>query len=281
MRLTCFGHAVFALAVAGFGVVSLVGGELAYVWQPAPSWFPGHPALAYASGALLLGCGVGLLFSRTRAPASLVLALCALSSMLLVHLPLIVQKPEEEARWFGLGEMAILIAGAWILFASASLPAARGWRRAVGGARGVRFSRLLFGLALLPIGLSHFVYAEVTAKLVPSWLPGHLAWAYATGAGHLAAALGLLLGVLPRLAATLEALMVSTFVLTIHVPTVVGKPGDGYQWSELCVACFIGGAALLLAHAHRGARWLALGGGEREGETSLPPRESGLGAPPG
>jgi len=251
LRLTCFGHAVFAVALAGLGVLSLVTGDFAYIWQPVPSWVPGRSVLAYASGALLLGCGAGLLWPRTRTRTSLVLMLYGLASMLLLHVPRIAMRPQTEVLWFGLGEIATIVAGAWILLASAAPAPESGWRRAVGGERGTRLARWLFALALLPFGLSHFVYAEVTAKLVPYWLPGHFGWAYLTGAGHIAAGLAILLGILPRLAATLEALMVSIFVLTIHVPGVLGTPGDRDQWTELFVAGFIGGAALLVAHSYR------------------------------
>jgi uncharacterized membrane protein len=247
MRLTCFGHAVFAVALAGLGVLSLVSGHFAYVWQPVPPWVPGRQVLAYASGAILLACAAGLLWRRMLARASLVLALYGLSSMLLLHVPRIAMKPLEEARWFGLGEMATIVAGAWILFMGTAPASASGWRRWVVGERGTRLARWLFALALLPFGLSHFVYARVTADLVPSWLPAHLGWAYLTGAGHIAAGLALLLGILPRLSATLEGLMVSTFVLTVHVPGVLGAPADRDQWTELFVACFVGGAAFLVA----------------------------------
>lgn len=236
MRLTSFGHAVFAIALAGFGVLSLVSGDFTYIWQGVPSWVPARTVLAYASGALLLGCGVGLLWPRARARASLVLTFYGLASMLLLHVPRIASKPQVEALWFGLGEIATIVAGAWILHA---------------GERGTRLARLLFGVALLPFGLSHFVYLQLTAKLVPSWLPGHLGWAYLTGAGHFAAGLAILFGILPRLAATLEGVMVSTFVLTVHVPAVLRAPGDRDQWSELFVACVIGGAAFLVAHTYR------------------------------
>ena len=235
MRLTCLGQAVFAIALAGLAVVGLVSGDFAYIFQPVPAWVPGRTVLAYASCALLLTCGAGLLWERTCPRASLVLTLYGFSSMLLLHVPRILMRPQAEVRWYGIAEIAIIVAGARIL----------------AGERGVRLARMLFGLALLPIGLSHFVYAPLTASLVPSWLPGHLVWAYLTGAGHLASGLAILFGILPRLAATMEAFMVSIFVLTIHVPTVVGAPRDRYQWSELLIACTVGGAALLIARSYR------------------------------
>ena len=258
MRLMGLGHAVFAVALAGLGVLSLGSGDFAYVSQPVPAWVIGRGLLVYASGALLLACGAGLLWPRTLARSSLVLTLYGMASMLLLHAPRIAREPLNEVEWFNLGEIATIVAGAWILFACAApVPASR-WRKAVVGERGVRLARLLFALALPPFGLSHFVYAKATAGMVPSWLPGHLAWAYLTGAGHVAAGLGILLGVLPRLAATLEALMVSTFLLTVNVPDLVGAPRDRWQWTEVFVASAIGGAAFLVARSYRGERWLAI-----------------------
>jgi uncharacterized membrane protein len=249
MRAT-FGHVVFAVALVGFGVLSLVTHEFAYIFQPVPPWVPGRAVLAYASGALLLGCSAGLLWPRTCARASLVLMLYGAASMLLVHVPRIAVAPLKEVLWFGLSEIAIFVAGGWILFARAATVPARGWERTLASERGVRLARLLFALALLPIGLSHFVYADFTAKLVPSWLPAHFGWAYLTGGGHLAAAIGILSGIVPRLAATLEGLMVSTFVLTIHVPDLFRTPGGRDEWTELFVACAIGGVALLVAGSY-------------------------------
>jgi len=246
---------MFAVALVGFGVMSLGSGDFAYVWQPVPKWVIGRPVLAYASGALSLACGAGLLWPRTAARSSLVLALTGLASMLLLHAPRIARTPAVEAEWFNLGEVATVVAGAWILFAGAA--PASSWRKAIAGEPGVRLARRLFALALPAFGLSHFVYAKETATMVPPWLPGHLAWAHLTGAAHIAAGLGILLGVLPRLAATLEALMISTFLLTVNVPDLVRNPGERFQWTEVFVASAIGGAAFLVAHSYRGERWIS------------------------
>src|SRR5580658_10497400 len=87
MRLSGLGHPLFAVALAGFAVLSLGSGDFAYVWQPVPAWVIGRSLLAYASGALLLVCAAGLLWPRTMAGSSLVLALSGVASMLLLHVP--------------------------------------------------------------------------------------------------------------------------------------------------------------------------------------------------
>jgi len=246
-----FGQRVFALALAGMGVLSLLSGNFAYLFQPVPLWVLGRPVLAYASGALLLACGAGLLFRRTLARMSAVTTVYGFLSILLLHVPRIATTPRTEVEWLALGEIAAMVAGAWTLFAWAAPPPAGGRRRAVAGERGVRLARVLYALALLPIGLGHFAYTDVTAGMVPSWLPSHVTWAYLTGAGHVAAGLAILFGILARQAAMLEAFMVSIFVLTVHVPDVLHKPGGYPGWTELFVACAIGGASFIIARGYR------------------------------
>jgi uncharacterized membrane protein YphA (DoxX/SURF4 family) len=116
----------------------------------------------------------------------------------------------------------------------------------------VRMARALYAVGLPLLGFHHFFDAPGAAEAVPAWLPFRLGWAYLTGAGHVAAGVAILLGIVPRLAATLEAIMVTVFVLLIHVPWVIGAPGDGLQWSMLFVASAIGGASWIVARSYAG-----------------------------
>lgn len=65
---------------------------------------------------------------------------------------------------------------------------------------------------------------------------GHRGIAYLTGAGHFAASLGILFAILPRLAATLEAI----------------EPRSRLQWTMLFVASALAGAAWITARSLRG-----------------------------
>jgi len=246
-RLQGAGHAVFAVAVAGLGALGFVWKELPYVWQPAPTWLPGSSGIAYAASGLWLLCGMGLLWPKALPHAARLLIAIAATSMLVIHAPRMVRDPLNELEWFNLGELAALVAGAWILLTGAGPESARRWGR----------GRVLFALALPAFGLSHFLFAEATVGFVPAWLPGRLAWAYLTGGAHIAAGLGLLLGVLPRLAATLEAWMLGVFVLMVNAPDLVRgeKPPEGV-WTEFFVAAAICGTAFLVARTYRGERWI-------------------------
>jgi uncharacterized membrane protein YphA (DoxX/SURF4 family) len=100
------------------------------------------------------------------------------------------------------------------------------------------------------------VYLNQTAPLIPSWLPFHVLLAYFTGAAYVAAGVGILFGVLPRLAATLTAIMVSLFTLLVWVPMVIAAPTSRGDWSEFCVSTAITGAAWAVAESFRG-KWLS------------------------
>jgi hypothetical protein len=53
---------LFAVGMIGLGILALVYGDFALVWQPVAPWIPGRTVLAYASGLIMLLGGVGLLF---------------------------------------------------------------------------------------------------------------------------------------------------------------------------------------------------------------------------
>lgn len=205
---------LFAIGMMGLGVLALVYGDFALVWQPVATWIPERTALAYGSGMLVLVCGVGLLFRATVAWSVRIL-LPYLIVWQLLKLPSLFAAPGLEAVWLGFGELAILLAGGWTLFARlAALPDGSPLAFATGD-RAVRIARFYFGIWIIPIGLSHIMYANVTAQYVPAWLPYRVGWAYLTGAGQIASGLGLVFRVFPPAAAWAEVLQITPYTLLV------------------------------------------------------------------
>jgi uncharacterized membrane protein len=237
----------FALGLIGLGVLSLAYGDFALQWQPVPAGVPGRMYLAYASGLVMIATGAGLLSKRTSRISSAVL-LVYLLLWLLLKLPAVVMAPQLEYNWLGFGEIAVIAAAGLVLFASDRERAEPGSLRFATGASGIRIARIVFGLALIPIGLSHFVYAKETIGFIPEWLPFRRGWAYLTGSGHIAAGLGVLFGVLPRLAAMLEATMIGIFTVLVWLPLVLKTPNQ-LNWTGLLISWTIGAAAWLVAES--------------------------------
>lgn len=223
----------YATGMFGLGVVGLVFGDFAQLWHSAPQWLPARQALDYVSGVLVLACGLGLASTRMQRPASRVLLWFWAFAVLLIEVPVVVKHPLNEIAWQGLAHVTMLLTAAWMLVTA--------------DPRAVRIARLLFGLALIPIGLAHFVYLELTAPLVPGWLPYHTFWAYFTGAAQLAAAAGVLLGIYARLAAGLEALLLATFTFLVWPPLMAAAPAKAGLWSEFTISWAMTAAAWVAA----------------------------------
>jgi uncharacterized membrane protein len=237
---------LFAVGMIGLGILALVYGDFAMVWQPDAPWIPGRTVLAYGSGVIMLLGGVGLLLEATAAWSARIL-FPYLIVWLLLKVPALIAAPQMEAVWLGFGELAVLMAGGWVLFATVARPP-EGSPLAFGTSEsGIHLARMLFAVSLLPIGLSHLVYVKQTAELVPAWLPYRVGWAYVTGAGQIACGLGVLFSVLPRVAARAEAAMISLFTLLVWGPAILAAPKTRLPWTAFFISWAIASAAWVIA----------------------------------
>jgi uncharacterized membrane protein len=244
-----WGHHLFALVMIGLGISGLVSGDFASVWQRIPiENLPGRAFFAYATAVIELATGLGLLFKQSVAISSRILFVFLLLWLILLKVPAIVAVPSMEATWLGFGEIAVIAAGGWILFATYN-----GQDRStfLVGRNGIRNARILFVIALPMIGLSHFFYADETAKYVPAWLPFRHGWAYLTGAGSIAACLGVLTGVFARLAAGLEAAMLVIITVLVWTPWLTPAPVNQMQITAFLISSAIACGAWIVADSYR------------------------------
>lgn len=247
---------VFAAALIGLGITGLVNGDFALVWQHVPlHHLPGRRIIAYACAVIELGLGLGLLFRATVAWASRILLPYMLLWVGLLEIPVVVGMPKNISSWGSVGEIAIMAAGAWCLFAA---HAGRRESRNPGfpfGVTGIRAGRLVLILSLPMIGLEVLMNGA-TYHLPPwiAWLPGSVYWVYLSGAGSLAACLGLLFGVWPRLAATLETAMLAVVTVWFWGPYLhTGRTAT----TAFLISWAIVGGVWLVADTYRGTSWFA------------------------
>jgi uncharacterized membrane protein len=252
--MTGLGRVLFALSFAAFGALVIVTHDLALVWPAAAKGIVWHDTLALLTGSLLFLTAVALLIPSTVGAASLVLAAFLLFRVLVLQVPGVVAHPLVEAAWYSVSEDLVQVAGAWTIFSL--LPCDMG---TFAKFRNLRAGQTLFALALPAIGLSHFVYLDQTAPLIPPWLPYHVPLAYLTGAAHIAAGAGILFAVLPRLAATLEAAMLSLFTLLVWVPAVSAAPTNRFDWAEICISTALAGSAWAVSASFRDRAWFSSG----------------------
>jgi uncharacterized membrane protein len=249
LELAC--RCTYSAAVAGLGVMIALTGDLGTVFQPVPSWLPLQHGLAYGTAVLLVACGLALAARKTTPPASLVLAVNFFFVwLLLFHGPTVLAGPGSVGNWEGCGLTMGILSGPWILFAR-SHRAPAGLAARLTGDSGQKFARRLFAAGMPLVGVAHFADPVGGTDYVPTWLPLRIDWVYVTGAGHVAAGLAILFGVLPALAALLEAAQITAFIVLTHVPAVASAPADRVQWAMLLHAVAIGASSWLVVLTFR------------------------------
>lgn len=254
MRIVGIGQVIFALALAGLGILSLGSGDFALNWQPVPKTIPGREILATMSGAILFFGALGLLLKPTARIAALVLTINFTLWLLLLRIPEVAAGWSHAGAWLGFGETLLVVTGAWAILLQDENDE-RGLKGFLAGPTGLRLARLLFGIAVPLIGLSHFVYLKETVDLVPAYLPNREFFAWLTGAGHIAAGFAVLFGVLPRLAAVLEGIMMGLFALMVWAPKVIAHPGSRFLWTAFLISVVMGAAAQAIAETYKGRTW--------------------------
>jgi len=237
-----FGWRVYGLGVMALGMVCLALGDF-HPGQPVPKAFPDRTALAYAVAAFMLVAGAAVEWRRTVAwGAAALTAYYALIVVILMYGHVMLTHYAEFLTYEGVAVQLAIAAGGLIVYAArANIDAAL-------AARLTRLGQLAFGVCALIFGGAHFVYMNLTAPLVPKWLPpAPEFWAYATGVGHIAAGVAILTGVQARLAAILLTAMFASFTPLVHVPMLLADPSSHWIWSENAVNLALTGAAWVVA----------------------------------
>lgn len=258
MRIASVGHAVFAATLIFIGVLGFVKGDFIQIWQPTLKDLPGREVLVYLCAFIPLVCGVGLFWRRAAAPAARLLLAYFLLWWLLFKLRFIFLAPTTEGVYQTNGQNAVWTAAAWVLYAWFAVD----WdRRHLGfatGEQGIRIARVLYGLAMLAFGFSHFAYFNLTAPIVPGWLPWHSFWAYFTGVAYLAAGVGMLSGVYARLAATFSAVQIGGFTLLVWPTLALAGTISPSQWGEFTASVVLTASAWVVADSYSGMSWFAV-----------------------
>jgi len=239
---TAFGRRVYGLGVMAIGMASLAFGDFD-PGQPGPEHFPARIALAYVAGAFMVVAAAAVQWRRTAAWAAAALTVYfALFVVILMNGRLLLSDYAVYVTYENIAMQLAIAAGALIIYATtATVDAAL-------AARLTRLGRLAFGVCALVFGGAHFVYMNLTAPLVPKWLPPtQVFWGYATGIAFIAAGLAILANVQARLAAILLTAMLASFGLLVNEPMLLADHASHWNWTESAVNLAVVGAAWVLA----------------------------------
>jgi len=240
------GWRVYGLGVMAMALVCLAWGGFDQ-GQPTPKILPERTVIAYAVAAFMLIAGAAVEWRRTVAwAAGALAAYYAVVVVILMNGRVILAHYAEFGAYSGAAEQLAIAAGGLMVYA-ANAPI-----DAVLAARLIRVGQLVFGVCALLFGCAHFFYMNLTAPLVPPWLPpSQLFWGYATGVAHIAAGLAILSRVRAHLAAALLTAMYASFTLLVHTPMLLADPASHTNWSESALNLALIGVAWVVADSLR------------------------------
>ncbi len=240
-----FGWRVYGLAVMAVGLASLVFGDFD-PGQPMPEKFPARTALAYTAGAFMVIAAAAVEWRRTAAWGAAALTVYyTLFVVILMNGRLLLTDYAIFVTYENIAmQLAIAAAGLIVYATTAKIDG-------MDAALSVRLTRVgqrVFGVCSLVFGAAHFVYMNLTAPLVPKWLPpSQVFWGYVTGVCFVAAGVAILASVQARLAAILVTAMLASFGLLANGPILLADHSNHSNWTESAVNLAVTGAAWVVA----------------------------------
>jgi len=236
------GWRIYGLSVIALALVSLAFGDFD-PGQPVPKSFPDRTVLAYVAAMFMLVSGALLMWRRSKAWGAAALTLYyALIVVIVMDGRVALAHYNSYGTYSDIAEQLALAAGGLIVFAESAA------MDAVLAARLTRLGQAAFGICAVLFGGAHFFYMNLTAPLVPAWLPpSQIFWAYATGVAHIAAGVAILTGMRARLAAILLTVMYASFTPLVHVPLLLGDLSSHFNWSENALNLALTGVAWVVA----------------------------------
>jgi uncharacterized membrane protein len=211
--------------------------------QPVPKDFPARTALAYAAAAFMLLAGAAVEWRRTTAWGAAALTFYyTLVVVILINGRVVLRHYAEYLAYSNVAEQLAIAAGALIVYAtSARIDSTLAVRL-------TRLGQLAFGFCAVLFGGAHFLYMNLTAPIIPKWLPpSQEFWGYATGVAHIAGGLAILTGIRARLAAILLTVMYASFTPLVLLPLLLDNPSNNGAWSENATNLVLIGVAWVVA----------------------------------
>jgi uncharacterized membrane protein YphA (DoxX/SURF4 family) len=241
MKTMPLGWRAYGLGVMALGIVCFASGDFV-IAQPLPAGFPHRTALALATAAFLLVAGAAVEWRRTTTRGAAALTVFYALVVVLMDGTVVIANYAEYGTWSGVAEQVAIMAGGLIVYAASAKMAA------APAARLTRAAQMAFGICAVLFGGAHFVYMNLTAPLVPRFLPpSQEFWAWATGVGHIAAGIAILTGVQARVAAIMLTGMYASFTPLVHLPMLLADPWRHANWTENAINLALTGTAWVVA----------------------------------
>jgi uncharacterized membrane protein len=242
------GRAFYAIGLIGIGIQHFIFRDFIPVIVPLwPAWIPGRSYWAYAVGAALIAAGAAILFGIRARTAAAMTGAALLALVVIDDIPgTLAGYPAHLGSWTNAFKALTLCGGAWVV--AESLPERESnWASPLESL--MPFGGFFLPITVIVFGIDHFLYTAFVATLVPGWIPGKVFWTYFAGVALIAAGVGMIVKVLPRLASLMLGIMIFLWLLMLHIPRAIADPrrGLGNEWTSVFEALAFSGIAFMTA----------------------------------
>lgn len=114
----------------------------------------------------------------------------------------------------------------------------------------IQVGRAFFGIALIALGVEHFIFRDFVTGRAPAWpasIPGGVIWAYLSGVAFVAIGAAILFRKSARPAAVVAALLIGSWALLRHLPVIAADSFLSGAWTGAGKALTFAGGALAIA----------------------------------
>jgi uncharacterized membrane protein len=243
-----FGRLFFAIPMGVFATQHFTNTK--FVATIVPSWMPLHTFWVYLVGTAVIAAALSMILEKHARLAATLFGCMLLVFVVLMHIPNLVVTHGARLFWMiGLRDIAFS-GGAF------ALAGTQAKRTPSGGAPGlVTLWRFFVGIPAIVFGVEHFLHPTFTPgvpqeAITPAWIPGHLSWAYLTGAALIACGACMVVNKKVRLAATSLGIVSLLLGVFVYLPMILANPSDiDSGLNNLVDILAFTGSAMLLADA--------------------------------
>ncbi len=214
--------------------------------MPVLPFMPAIPWLVILFAMLWVACGLGLLVQCRMRAAAYTLGATYIFWTLVHVLPFYIASPGDMGLRTVVFEPLSLACIAMLLPGPSATPR---WLSIA--------CRAVIAVAMIVFGVDHFIGIKFIGSLIPGWIPWHEPWVAFFGVVFIAAGIGIGLGVLERWSWIAIGTMFAIWVITLHLPRVLGlygipgAPRSPDEWSSLFIAVGLWGGPWAVARSLR------------------------------
>ena len=249
------GRCFYGIGIIFLGIQQFMYADFRPVFLPEwPLWLH-KAAWAYITGAGLVVAGASILFNKAARKTGLILGGFLFLFFIAFHVPFqlfVIPYSFHWGLWTDALKELALSGGAFVVAGSLKKPPHQPPPfNAL--EKFIPAGRIFFSITLIVFGMDHFLYTEFVAKLVPSWIPGHVFWAYFAAVALIGSGIAIIFRIMLQQAALLLGTMLLLWFILLHIPRAIADPhtGNGNEVTSVFEALAFSGIAFIIAGMHK------------------------------